>query len=186
MEHQLTPQSRQKEQAKKPVSSSPLQTNAAGPVTLHPMLRLQRTVGNQAVQRLVNSGRLQTKLTVNQPGDVYEQEADRVADQITRAPDSSPTQHTCACGGIADSSGECEACATKLNAIQRKATHPESVATAPSLVTDVLNSSGRPLDNATRSFMEPHFEQDFSNVRVHTDGRAAESAQAVNARAYTV
>ncbi|WLE99267.1 MAG: DUF4157 domain-containing protein [Candidatus Electrothrix communis] len=50
----------------------------------------------------------------------------------------------------------------------------------------MLSSSGQPLDAGTRSFMEPRFGQDFSGVRVHTDGQAAESARAVNARAYTV
>ncbi len=46
------------------------------------ILFLQRTIGNQAVQRLIKSGALQTKLTVNPPGDIYEQEADRVARQV--------------------------------------------------------------------------------------------------------
>ena len=57
---------------------------------------------------------------------------------------------------------------------------------APPLVHDVLHSSAQPLDASTRSMMEPRFGQDFSQVRVHTDSRAAESAQAVNALAYTV
>lgn len=34
--------------------------------------------------------------------------------------------------------------------------------------------------------MEPRFGQDFSNVRLHTDARAAESARAIKAEAYTV
>jgi len=50
----------------------------------------------------------------------------------------------------------------------------------------VLRSPGRPLDPATRAFMEPRFGHDFSRVRVHTDARAAESARAVNALAYTM
>jgi hypothetical protein len=50
----------------------------------------------------------------------------------------------------------------------------------------VLGEPGLPLDAPTRAFMEPRFEQDFSAVRVHHDGRAAESARAVGARAYTV
>ena len=51
----------------------------------------------------------------------------------------------------------------------------------------MLNSGGgQPLDPATRAFMEPRFGHDFSQVRVHTDERAAESARAVNALAYTV
>lgn len=56
----------------------------------------------------------------------------------------------------------------------------------PPNVHEVLRSPGRPLDPTTRAFMEPRFGHDFSQVRVHTDGKAAESTQAVNARAYTV
>src|SRR3989304_5445433 len=48
------------------------------------LLFLQRTIGNQAVGRLISSGALQTKLRVNEPGDIYEQEADRVAEQVMR------------------------------------------------------------------------------------------------------
>jgi hypothetical protein len=55
----------------------------------------------------------------------------------------------------------------------------------PPIVHEVLRSPGQPLDPTTRAFMEPRFGHDFSQVRVHTDGRAAESARAVNALAYT-
>ena len=48
---------------------------------------LQRTIGNQAVQRLIKSGALQAKLKIGQPGDRYEQEADRVADAVMRMPE---------------------------------------------------------------------------------------------------
>ncbi len=47
---------------------------------------LQRTAGNQAVSRLIKSEALQAKLRIGQPGDVYEQEADRVADVVMRMP----------------------------------------------------------------------------------------------------
>lgn len=57
--------------------------------------------------------------------------------------------------------------------------------TAPPIVHEVLRSPGQPLDTSTRSFMEPRFGYDFSAVRVHTDARAAESARAVGAQAYT-
>ena len=49
----------------------------------------------------------------------------------------------------------------------------------------VIDSAGKPLDEATRAFMEPRLGHDFSRVRVHTDARAAESARAVHAQAYT-
>ena len=51
------------------------------------VLFLQRTIGNQAVQRLMKSGALQTKLAIGKPGDIYEQEADRVAEQVMRMPE---------------------------------------------------------------------------------------------------
>jgi hypothetical protein len=45
---------------------------------------LQQRVGNHAVQRLFESGIIQAKLRIGQPNDIYEQEADRVADQVMR------------------------------------------------------------------------------------------------------
>ena len=51
------------------------------------ILFLQQTTGNQAVQRLIKSGTLQAKLKIGQPGDKYEQEADRGADAVMRMPD---------------------------------------------------------------------------------------------------
>ncbi len=56
---------------------------------------------------------------------------------------------------------------------------------APAIVHDVLASGGRPLEPTTRAFFEPRFGHDFSCVRIHTDGRAAESARAINALAFT-
>lgn len=70
-------------------------------------------------------------------------------------------------------------------AIQREAAGPTIHEDAPSLVRNVVNSPGRPLDVPTRSYMETRLDHDFSNVRVHTDDAAAESARAVGANAYT-
>jgi hypothetical protein len=70
--------------------------------------------------------------------------------------------------------------------LQRRATDREPLAAIPPIVHDVLNSPGQPLDPDTRAFMEPRFGHDFRSVRVHTDAKAAESARAVHARAYTV
>ena len=56
----------------------------------------------------------------------------------------------------------------------------------PPIVHEVLALPGQPLDAATRAFMEPRFGHDFSRVRVHSDSRAAESARAEDALAYTV
>lgn len=60
-----------------------------------------------------------------------------------------------------------------------------SLSQAPSIVHDVVRSEGRQLEPQTRAQMESHFAHDFSGVRVHADDRAARSAEAMNARAYT-
>jgi hypothetical protein len=70
--------------------------------------------------------------------------------------------------------------------LQRSALGRGSVVSAPPAVHNVLNSPGRPLDAGIRASMEPRFGHDFSRVRVHADARAAESARAVDALAYTV
>ena len=56
---------------------------------------------------------------------------------------------------------------------------------APAIVHEVLRTPGAPLDPGTRNLMEERLGADFSHVRVHTDGRAAASARAVGALAYT-
>lgn len=69
--------------------------------------------------------------------------------------------------------------------VQREAANHGVQPGAASLVREVVESPGRPLDATTRSLMEPRFGYDFSRVRAHTDERAATSAEAVRANAYT-
>jgi hypothetical protein len=122
--------------------------------------------------RCKNKLPIQTKLAVSQPGDVYEQKADRVAEQVMRM-----------------SAGQrCSDCASeeKRKPLQRKA--EKSFETLTPAVSDSFVGNigpGRPLDSSTREFFEPRFGHDFSNVRIHTGAKAAESARAVNALAYT-
>ena len=92
----------------------------------------------------------------------------------------------CGCGQHTGGGGECGSCAKKNASLQRQASGFATATEIPTIVHEVLNSPGQPLDTATRAFMEPRFHHDFSGVRVHADGRAAESAQAVSALAYTV
>src|SRR3954453_8743433 len=65
-------------------------------------------------------------------------------------------------------------------------TPPLAHHSVPAIVNEVLRSPGAALDAETRANLEPRFGYDFSNVRIHTNERAAESARAVHARAYTV
>lgn len=99
---------------------------------------------------------------------------------MTREP---AQKQRCACGGIVRAGGECAACHARR--LQRQARAPAPAATPPS-VRDALRSAGRPFEPAVRAEMEAHFGHDFSRVRVHTDAKAAESAESVGANAYTV
>jgi hypothetical protein len=131
---------------------------------------------------------LQRKLAIGAVNDPLELQADAMADRVMKASalsSSTPIlQRKCSCGG---SDEECDSCkANRGSALQRKSATPEATSVAPPIVHDVLHSSGQPLDSATRSLMSPRFGADVSNVRVHTGARAAESASALNALAYTV
>jgi outer membrane protein OmpA-like peptidoglycan-associated protein len=131
---------------------------------------------------------LQAKLTVNQPGDAYEREADRVADAVVRMQNAGGdiVQRACACGGSAGKTGACEDCRAKSVGMQRASESAAAIRSAPPIVHDVLRSPGQPLDYGTRGFMETRFGRDFSDVSVHSNALAATSARAVNALAYTV
>jgi hypothetical protein len=84
------------------------------------------------------------------------------------------------------SAGECEECKRERMDLHRSSAGHAGPATVPPIVHDVLRSPGQPLDAETRAFFEPRFGYDFGKVRLHANAKAAKSAQAVNALAYTV
>ncbi|WP_088240836.1 DUF4157 domain-containing protein [Calothrix rhizosoleniae] len=90
------------------------------------------------------------------------------------------------CGQNAVTGGKCSECSKKQQLLQRHATNQAESSEIPPIVHEVLRSPGQSLDKDIRGFMEPRFGHDFSHVRVHTDGRAAQSARAIDALAYTV
>lgn len=102
---------------------------------------------------------------------------------LNHSHESPVLQRKCACDG---SGGECASCdETKKGTLQRRTANQSEVNGVPPIVHEVLRSPGQPLDAGTRAFMEPRFGYDFSGVKIHTDARAAESARALNALAYT-
>ncbi|RLG26127.1 hypothetical protein DRN85_03865 [Methanosarcinales archaeon] len=129
---------------------------------------LQQTHGNQYVQRVVSG--IQAKLAVGQPGDKYEQEADRVAEQVMRVPDSQIMSRE------------------DIPKIVRK----RSIANSPEVHPDIeseINTqqgNGQPLPDHTRTFFEPRFGYDFGGVRIHTDAHADKFNRALGARAFTL
>jgi len=127
------------------------------------------------------------------------EERQEAAGQARAAGRSGLLQRKCACGGGAGAGpgGNCSDCDRKrLSRKTRHASHaapsrpprrPSEIDTPPPIVEQVLaSSSGLPLDAETRALMESRLGHDFGRVRVHTDARAAASAESVNALAYTV
>ena len=117
---------------------------------------------------------LQASLSIGPAGDQYEQEAERVATAVAGSGRAGRTLQA------------------PVRPMLRRRLEPAPVSGAtaaarvPPSVHATVADAGRPLDAATRAHFEPRFGQDFSRVRVHTDGKAAASAAEIGARAYTV
>ncbi|HYJ84866.1 MAG TPA: DUF4157 domain-containing protein, partial [Pyrinomonadaceae bacterium] len=111
---------------------------------------------------------LQTKLAIGASNDPLEREADQVADRILAAP-ANPLV-TAALPHIQRSTGQSST----------------PTALAPASVDRVLANPGMPLGSELREEMSQRFGHDFSRVRVHTGSSAEQSANDVNAHAYTV
>ncbi|MDJ0719872.1 MAG: DUF4157 domain-containing protein, partial [Prochloraceae cyanobacterium] len=149
---------------------------------------------------------IQAKLTVGQPDDKYEQEADRVADQIMQMPDPEVMAE-------AQSSTSLEIQRLNQNSdeelhrqpeedleeqfrieeeeeektIQAKEQPGQTPQVTPSLEARLAASRGQgePLPEETRGFMESRFRKDFSSVRIHTGSEAAQLSRELKAQAFT-
>lgn len=94
-------------------------------------------------------------------------------------------QRRCACGSHTPGA-ECVECEKKGGNLLRKAAEQRHVSEVSPIVHEALRSPGQSLDPATRAFFEPRFGHDFSQVRVHADATAAESASALGGLAYAI
>ena len=146
------------------------------------MLALHSAIGNQRVGRLLQSdgakpGMIQAKLTVSQPGDKYEQEADRIADEVMRAPSNDVSGAPPSVTPIQTPSLQCDAISG------------QSTAVSPNLQTQIESlqqNGGEPLPETPRAFMQSRLGRDLSGVRVHRNSVANELAGRLHARAFTV
>ncbi|WP_086476324.1 eCIS core domain-containing protein [Arenibacter amylolyticus] len=143
-------------------------------------------------------GIVQRKLTVGQPGDKYEQEADAMADKVMRMPQpDAPIQRKCE---------ECEEEQVQMNplassikpVIQMVPTEEEQPKVQAKSERDILNTTaalstklnqtkgrGSALPEATNQQMSNSFGSDFSEVRIHTDSNAIQMNRSLGARAFT-
>jgi hypothetical protein len=123
----------------------------------------------------------QPKLSIGPVDDVYEREADAVANKVVNHAAATGLQHSIS--PLVQT--KCAHCEEEEN-LQRKDTgRSPHGQTAPSIVRDALQTGGHTLDGAVRGSMERHFGYDFKQVKIHTGAVAAKSADAINALAYT-
>ncbi len=145
---------------------------------------------------------LQPKLKINSPNDKYEQEADRVAEQVMRMPEPIVQRKCMQCGKEEEHlqmkslvknlpmtavQRKCAKC-QEDELIQTKSNSNSSSTVSPGLMNQIGNTkgSGHPLDTNTQAFMEPRFGADFSGVRIHSGDGASLMNQEINAKAFTV
>ena len=151
--------------------------------TFNAMGRVQSQLGNAAISRAVRAGRIQAKLTVGAPGDPYEQEADRVAEQIMSRSGGPVVQRKCA---ACEAGATCKKCSHSAPKIQTKRDSHEPIDLGSQTTAGILSlGNGQPLPTPVREKFEPQFARDFSGVRVHTGGSAAALADEIGARAFT-
>lgn len=136
--------------------------------------------------------RPQAKLTVGQPGDIYEQEADNVAEQVMRMAARETWEFSSAQTAQNSLQHKCAACENEeAEEIQRKPTlqkAADSNIQQPNNIESQLSATqggGSPLPDNVRGFMEPRFGGDFGSVRVHTGSAAVQLSRNLGAQAFT-
>lgn len=166
---------------------------------------LRHRLGNQGIQRLIGeisgnsngaaplrSPAVRTNLTISQPGDAHEQEADRVADAVMRMPAAEVSEgplvpRPASTTPIAQRlCAECEEEQKKSSPqVQRKERTSDNAPVTTSVVANIqtLQGRGSPLPAATRAFFEPRFGVDFSKVRVHVQRQPKDKKKAEKRKA---
>ena len=151
------------------------------------------------MQQTLRSSVIQAKLSISEPEDEYEMEADRVADHVMRMQEP-PGHNTDGLSG--HNSGLsiqrlCKECDEQVQrqegeeedeqVIQAKEAPGQSPSVPDGLEYKIRSlSGGHPLGESERSFFEPRFGYDFSGVRIHNNSQASSLARSINALAFTV
>src|SRR5262249_45791237 len=168
----------------------------------HPLLHLQRTIGNQAVQRALQAHGAETatvtatarsalaslpessrvsapdialRLPIGQVGDEREQEAERISEHVMNTPQRDGA------GGMSPGYERPSVRSVGPMRVERMTAAGLGQLSAPDVADEIASSSGQPLDAATRNFMEPRFGRSFGQVRIHADRAAPSASQGLGA-----
>lgn len=153
------------------------------------------------------AGVIQPKLTIGQPNDKYEQEADRVADRVMRMPEPQVQRKAgcSSCGDFDEEQIQTKPIGDQITPLvqrqEEEEIEEEDVTVRPKSADNksppaaagaglqsriqLLKGGGQPLPQSSRSYFEPRFGRDFSQVRVHTDRTAVQMTRDLNAQAFT-
>lgn len=157
-------------------------------------------VQHKQIGQILRNNSIQDKLSNGEPNDKYEQQADRVADEVMRMPDSNKEE-----------SIQAKPFANAISPLIQREPEPQEdeeieaekereekpiqtrpLSNKPAAVTAGLQSRiqslrdrGQPLPGTERRFFEQRFGADFSHVRIHNNPGAARMAKSINARAFT-
>lgn len=127
---------------------------------------------------------IQTKLTVSQPGDKHEREADRIANLVVQMPEPMGPQQT-----EGEDLVQIEQLSDQIESfsqLEQATSEPPTARPEYEARIQSLKGGGQPLPAHTRAFFESHLGYDLSPVRIHRDEQAAEIAWSLNARAFTM
>ena len=157
------------------------------------LLALQQTHGNRYVQRVVAG--IQAKLVVGRPGDIYEQEADRVADAVMRMPEPEVQQQAeeelvrpkLAVNAKYSVQRQVDKEDEEEEELQTKAISGKSPEVSDDLQArlNLSKGGGHALPDSTNIFMSNVIGADFSDVRMHTDNSAVQMNQDMQTKAFT-
>ncbi|MBE9257573.1 DUF4157 domain-containing protein [Dolichospermum sp. LEGE 00246] len=147
--------------------------------------------------------RPQAKLTIGQPGDSYEQEADSVAQQVMQRMAQPGNRQSIQRQEAPEEEEELQMKPLDISTLQRQEAPEEEeelqmspmvqrqgqggMAATSDLETSInqARGGGQPLGDNIRKPMEQAFGADFGGVKVHTDSRSDQLNQSIQARAFT-
>jgi uncharacterized protein DUF4157 len=131
---------------------------------------------------------IQRKLTINKPGDEYEQEADAMADKVMRMPGTDAVQRKCAkCEEEDEKEAQRKSLSTNFSPlIQKKESNGRITDSSLSDKISPSENGGHNMDKNIHSFMSNRFGVDFSKVKIYSHSDAVQMNRELNARAFTI
>lgn len=184
---------------RQPKRSFGLQSSEASPQTLTEVQSHTQPLSHD-ISRI--SLRPQTKLTISQPGDIYEQEADKVAQQVMQSISEPVNQQSIQRQERPEEEEELQMKSLDNTTLQRQEVLEEEELQMKPIVQRQSNGGmvaasdleasinqakggGQPLADNIKEPMEQAFGADFSGVKVHTDAKSDQLNQSIQARAFT-